>query len=140
VDASDADVADAIDRAAESFEGDRGFLGDGDVGGTGAYNGDGAGEWRKGLPDDGDAPGRGMEAGVGELGGDGVIVLPDGTGTEDDAIDFDQGAGDGKDLLGKFSGAEDDFGEAPAGAPSGINAGKTEIDEIHDCTSGSTRD
>ena len=125
VDARDANVADAIDGAAEGFEGDGSLLGDGDVRGAGADDGDDAGQRWQGPADDGDAAGDGIESGIGELGDEGLEVLRDGACAEDDAIGLEQGAGDGEDLPGELAGAEDDLREAAPGAALGVHTRKT---------------
>ena len=125
MDASDADIADAVDRAAEGLEGHGGLFRNGYVRGSGADNCDGAGERREGAADDGDAARGSVEFGVGELREEGLVMLGGGAGAEDYTIGIEEGAGNAEDLHGELAGAEDYLREAPTAAAICIDAGKT---------------
>ena len=114
MDAGDADVVIGFDALIHDFEGFACFLGDGQVAGSGADQAYGCGgELGLFLPQ-GNTSGGLVEPGLGEVGFDGEVFFFIGASGEDIAAVLSEAFEDFDRLVGGFSGAEDDFGEATA--------------------------
>jgi hypothetical protein len=127
VQSGDADVVEAIDAVAHQLRGDGRFLRHGEIRGAGGGDEDRSAAARRVSEIERDAAGQLVIFSVWQLARDGRVRVGAGAGDEEALPRRDEARGDRGNLCGRFSLAEDDFGEALSHVAVMIDARESEI-------------
>ena len=122
-----ADIADAFDAVAHDFRGHGRFLGHRQVARAGTNDGDGSRQLGQRLFLDGHAPGQFMVHGPLEAPAQQARVLLPDASDQDVLLVLKELGGNLDDLRGRFTGAEDDLGEASAQRTVGVYGGEAKL-------------